>query len=57
MLVPPKADERFLHDILGIGTAICPAAREEKQGRAQLGKTGFPIFIAARPLHDLFTVF
>ena len=57
MLAPPKTDERFLDDVLGIGAAIRPAAGEKEQGRAELRKTGLPIFIAARSLHDLFTVF
>jgi hypothetical protein len=46
-----------LHDVLSIGAGGAPAAGEKKEGRAQLGKTGFPIFIDACALHDLFTVF
>jgi hypothetical protein len=54
---PPKTDERFLHDIFRVGPAICPAPRKKEQGRPKLSKTGFPILIGARCLHDLFTVF
>ena len=57
MLTPPETDERFLHDVFGIGAAIRPAAGEKEQGRAELRKTGLPIFIGERFLHDLFTVF
>ena len=57
MLAPPKTDKCFLHDVFSIGPAIRPAAGEEKQRRAKLRKTDFPIFIRERSLHDLFTVF
>jgi hypothetical protein len=56
MLTPPKTDERFLDNVFRIGAAIRPTTGEEEQGRAELRKTGFPVFIE-RSLHDLFTVF
>jgi hypothetical protein len=57
MLASPKTDKRFLDDVFRIGPTICPSPREKKQGRAELRKTGFPVFIGERSLHDLFTVF
>ena len=57
MLPPPKTDERVLHDVLGIGARVRPAAREEEQRGAELCETGFPIFMRNNALHDLFTVF
>ena len=57
MLAPPETDERLLNNVFGIGARIRPAAGEKEQGRAELRKTGFPIFIGERSLHELFTVF
>jgi hypothetical protein len=57
MLTAPETDERFLDDVFGIGATIRPAAGEQEQGRAELGKTSLPVFISERSLHDLFTVF
>ena len=57
MLAPPKTDKRFLDDVFRVGPTIRPAPGEKKQGGAELRKTGFPVFIGERSLHDLFTVF
>jgi hypothetical protein len=57
MLPPPETNKRFLHDVLGIGAGMHPLPREKNKSGPESGETHFPIFIAGRVLHDLFTVF
>jgi hypothetical protein len=57
VLAPPKTDKRFLHDVLGFGAAICPAARKKEQGGAELSETVLPVLFTTRALHFFFTIF
>jgi hypothetical protein len=57
MLFAPEANERFLHDVFGIGDGLDELSREKHEARRDFAETNFPIFINGDIVHDLFTVF
>ena len=57
VIAPPKANERFLDDVLRVGPRPHPLPRKKQQTGTKLRKTNFPIFVGGDIIHDLFTVF